>query len=58
MSERWFSDEELAELSRPTMDKAIEAMERGDIDRAKALCEEMKHEWRFLHDLMVQASPG
>jgi hypothetical protein len=53
MSERWFSDEELAELSRPTMDKAIEAIEAGDLERAKALCEEMKHEWRFLHDLMV-----
>ncbi len=32
MSERWFSDEELTQMSRPTMDRAIEALDRGDID--------------------------
>ena len=29
-SERWYRPEELAELSRPTMDRAIEAIEAGD----------------------------
>jgi hypothetical protein len=58
MGDRWFSDEELAELSRPTMDKAIEALDAGDVDRARALCEEMKHEWRFLHDLMFNGVAG
>jgi hypothetical protein len=58
MAERWFSDDELGELSRPTMDRAIEALDRGDIDRARALCEEMKHEWRYLHDLMVEGVAG
>jgi hypothetical protein len=58
MAERWFSDQELAELSRPTMDKAIEAIDAGDLDSAKLLCEEMKHEWRFLHDLMVNGVAG
>ena len=53
MAERWFSEDELREMSRPTMDRAIEAIEAGDLDRARALCEEMKHEWRFLHDMMV-----
>jgi hypothetical protein len=53
MAERWFSDDELREMSRPTMDRAIEAIEAGDLEQAKALCEEMKHEWRFLHDMMV-----
>ena len=53
MAERWFSDEELGEMSRPTMDRAIEAIEAGDLEQAKALCEAMKHEWRFLHDMMV-----
>ena len=53
MAERWFSDEELTEMSRPTMDRAIEAIEAGDLKEAKALCEAMKHEWRFLHDMMV-----
>ncbi len=53
MSERWFTDEELQEMSRPTMDRVIEAIDAGDLDGAKRLCEEMKHEWRFLHDMMV-----
>src|SRR5438552_2938032 len=58
MSEYWFSQQELDELSRPTMDRAIEAIERGDLDTAKALCEEMKHEWRLLHDIMVEGIAG
>jgi hypothetical protein len=53
MSERWFTDEELTEMSRPTMDRVIEAIDGGDLEGAKRLCEEMKHEWRFLHDMMV-----
>jgi hypothetical protein len=32
--ERWFSDEELEEMSRPTMDMAIEAIDRGDLETA------------------------
>jgi hypothetical protein len=58
MSERWFSEEELAELSRPTMDRAIEAIEAGDLEAAKARCEEMKHEWLMLHDLMAESILG
>ena len=58
MGERWFSDEELEQLSRPTMDRAIEAIESGDLERAKQLCEEMKHEWRVLHDVMVAGMGG
>ncbi len=58
MAERWFSQEELAEMSRPTMDRAIEAIDRGDPEAAKALCEEMKHEWRLLHDLMAGGMAG
>ena len=38
MAERWFTDEELREMSRPTMDRAIEALDRGDPDKARALC--------------------
>lgn len=55
MSERWFEPERLAEMSRPTMDRAIEAIDRGDTDAARRLCEEMKHEWRFMHDLLVDS---
>ena len=29
-TERWFSDEELTQMSRPTMDRAIEALDNGD----------------------------
>jgi hypothetical protein len=58
MGERWFSDEELGEMSRPTMDRAIEAMERGDLDEAKGLCEEMKRESQFMHDLLVDGVAG
>jgi hypothetical protein len=55
VAERWFTDEELAELSRPTMDRAIEAIEAGDLERAKRLCAEMKREWLMLHDLMAES---
>ena len=58
MSERWFDREELDELSRPTMDGAIEALDAGELDSARALCEEMKHEWLMLHDLMAESLLG
>jgi hypothetical protein len=58
MGERWFSDDELRELARPTMDRAIEAIDRGELAQARALCEAMKHEWRSLHDLMVEGIAG
>jgi hypothetical protein len=58
MSERWFSEDELRELSRPTMDRAIEALDAGDIDGARALCEGMKYEWLMLHDLYAKGTAG
>src|SRR3954470_16278401 len=51
MTDRWFTDDELSELSRPTMDRAIEALDAGDVETARALCEAMKSEWLMLHDL-------
>jgi hypothetical protein len=56
--ERWFTDTELNDMSTPTMDRAIAALDAGDTDTARRLCEEMKHEWRFLHDLMVEGIAG
>ena len=53
MTDRWFTEEQLEQLSRPTMDRAIEAIDAGDLDEARRLCEEMKHEWQMLHDLMA-----
>lgn len=58
MAERWFGDGELEEMSRPTMDRAIEAMDAGDLDTARQLCEAMKHEWLMLHDLMAESVLG
>ena len=55
---RWFSDEELGEMSRPTMDRVIEAIDRGDLDEAKALCEGMKYEGQFMHDMLVDGIAG
>src|SRR5262245_25686029 len=58
MADRWFSDDELAEMARPTMDRAIEAIERGDAEEAKRLCEAMKHESQFMHDLLGDGVAG
>ena len=56
--QRWFEPDELEQMSRPTMDRAIEAIEAGDLDAAKRLCGEMKHEWLMLHDLMAESILG
>ena len=56
--ERWFSPGELAELTRPTMDRAIEAIQAGDYETAAQLCQGMRYEWRFLHDLMAEQILG
>ena len=58
MSERWFSEDELREMSRPTMDRAIEALDAGDVEGARALCEAMKHEWLMLHDMYAAGTAG
>src|SRR5919112_692761 len=58
MADRWFSEEELRELSRPTMDRAIEALDAGDVAGARALCEAMKYEWLMLHDLYAAGTAG
>ena len=56
--ERWFTEQELGLMSRPTMDRAIEAIEAGDSELALELCKGMRHEWRFLHDLMAESMLG
>ncbi len=55
MADRWFDPAELEELSRPTMDRAVEAIDAGDLETARRLCAEMKHEWLMLHDLMAES---
>ena len=53
MAQRWFSAQELDQMARPTMDRAIEAIDAGDLVSARRLCGEMRHEWQMLHDLMA-----
>lgn len=55
---RWFAPDHLVQLSRPTMDRAIEAIDAGDYDAARRLCNDMRYEWRFLHDVMVELTAG
>lgn len=54
----WFDPAELAQLSRPTMERAIEALDAGDPASARKLCNDMRYEWRFLHDVMVELIAG
>ena len=35
MSKPWFSEDVLEQMSRPTMDRAIEALDRGDVAEAR-----------------------
>jgi hypothetical protein len=58
MSERWFSDDQLEAMAKPTMDRAIAALDAGDVDGARAACEAMRHEWGMLHDLMTESVLG
>lgn len=58
MSDRWFSDEQLQTMARPTMDRALDALDAGDIDAARQACQEMKREWGMLHDLMAEGTLG
>ena len=58
MTERWFDQEELDAMSRPTMDVLLEALDRGDTDEVRRLAERMKSEWGMLHDLLVEMVAG
>jgi hypothetical protein len=58
VAERWFAEEELTEMSRPTMDRIVDAIDAGDLDRARDLAREMKGEWQMLHDLMAESILG
>jgi hypothetical protein len=57
-ADRWFTDEELNDMARPTMDRALESLANGQYEQVASLCEEMKHEWRFLHDAMAEQILG
>ncbi len=47
---RIFTDEELKEMSRRTLDVLQEAIEKGDMAKAKELAQRMYEEFNYLHD--------
>jgi len=50
---RWFSEEQLAEITRPTPDRIRDRLGRGDRRGALRICREMGGEFFFLHNLYV-----
>jgi hypothetical protein len=45
-----FTDRELQEMGRQTLDLVLEAIDAGDKEKAKDLAKRMKQEFNFLHD--------
>jgi hypothetical protein len=50
MSERIFTEQELEEMGRPTLELVLDAIDAGDKDKAKALAVRMQQEYKHLHD--------
>ncbi len=51
MQERLFSEAEVAEMEKRTVDRLIEAIEEGDKERAKQIARRMYNEFLSMHDL-------
>ncbi len=49
-SQRYFTDAELEEMGRRTLDVLIEAIDTGDKEKAKELAQRMYKEFNYLHD--------
>jgi hypothetical protein len=49
-NQRLFTDQELEEMGKRTLDLVLEAIDLGDKDRAKELALRMKQEFNYLHD--------
>jgi hypothetical protein len=47
---RLFTDQELKEMGRRTLDVVLEAIDAGDKEKAKELAKRMYQEFNFLHD--------
>jgi hypothetical protein len=58
MSNRLFSEAELVEMGKRTLDRVCEAIDAGDKDKAKRLAERMYAEFRGMHDLYRDGSTG
>ena len=51
MQEKFFSDEELREMGRRTVDRLTEAIDAGETEAAKKLAQRMYNEFLAMHDL-------
>jgi hypothetical protein len=51
MADRFFSDAELREMERRTVDRLTDAIEAGDAEQAKKLARRMYNEFLSMHDL-------
>lgn len=51
MAERFFSDEELREMERRTVDRLTDAIDAGDAEKAKKIAKRMYNEFLAMHDL-------
>jgi hypothetical protein len=49
-SKRVFTDKELVELGKRTLDQVLEAIDAGDKEKAKAMAQRMYTEFNHLHD--------
>jgi len=56
--ERQFTDQELEEMGRRTLDALDEAIQGGDKDRARYLAKRMYREFSAMHDLYVDWTAG
>lgn len=51
MSERFFSDAELRDMERRTVDRLCDAIDAGDAEKAKKIARRMYNEFLSMHDL-------
>ncbi|MBI3802113.1 MAG: hypothetical protein HY268_34725 [Deltaproteobacteria bacterium] len=51
MHERLFSEAEIREMEKRTVDRLVEAVEAGDADKAKQIAKRMYNEFLSMHDL-------
>ena len=55
---RVFTDQELEEMGKRTVDLLTEAIEAGDKERAKTLAKQMLSEFSIMHDLYIDWTAG
>ena len=51
MAERFFSEDELREMEKRTVDRLTEAIDSGDSEKAKKIAKRMYNEFLSMHDL-------